>query len=322
MKWTIINIIFLFLVLPFISNGQNAPVSVISDAVVCPGSSVTIPVRVTNFKNIGSMGLKIQYNTQNLSFSSWSNVSGFPGLSLNASQPGMLVIAGFTFTTGGITLPDNSTFLSLTFNYSGGNTTIAWYENGPSCEWTGAAPSFPVLNDLPTATYYINGEISPSLIPAFASTNQLPLLNEAVTLLDQSTGAASWSWNISPSGYTFVNGTSSTSQNPQVVFTGNGPYSVTLTVTNGSCVQILTRDEYIHAGTPGLWTGAYSSNWYDERNWHNWIVPDQNIDVVIPGSALFWPEFSGDFIVGTHCFNLTLQGIGSVLTVTGDFVLP
>lgn len=322
MKKIIKLIVASFLLIPVLLTAQNAPVSSIPDTNACPGSSITLPIRVSNFSSIGSLGLKIQYNTENLTFTGWSNVSGFPGLSLNSSQPGMLVLGGFTFTTGGFTLPNNSVFINITFFYTGGIAPVTWFENGPSCEWTGPAFSFPVLNDLPTNIYYINGGISPLLVPGFSSSNLLPLLNDTVTLYDESVGASSWSWNISPAGYFYVNGTTEFSQNPQIVFTGNGAYSVSLTVTNGSCVQTLEKVDYIHAGTPGLWTGQFSSDWFEAGNWHNWVIPDQDVSVVIPSYATHWPEFEGNFTLGSNCHNLTIQGANGIMTVTGDFILP
>ncbi len=303
-------------------SAQNAPISTIADTTACPGTSITLPIRVSNFNNIGSLSLKIQYNTNNLTFNGWSNVSGFPSLSLNSSQPGMLVIGGFSFSPGGISLPDHSIFFSITFMYSGGNPSVTWYDNGPSCEWTGAIFPFPVLNDLPNNLYYINGGVAPSLIPDFSANTTLPLLNETVTFTDQSSNASSWLWSITPSGYSFVNGTNPSDPNPQVIFNNSGAYSVTLTVTNGSCVQILQRDDYLHAGTPGLWTGSYSSEWYDERNWHNWVVPNQDVAVVIPSSALFWPEYDGNFIIGSNCYSLTIEGTSGSMTVNGDLIIP
>lgn len=59
-------------------------------------------------------------------------------------------------------------------------------------------------------------------------------------------GPSSWNWTISPSaGVSFVNGTSASSQNPQVKFTNAGLYSVTLTVTNGLGSNNDTKSNYI-----------------------------------------------------------------------------
>jgi PKD repeat protein len=63
-------------------------------------------------------------------------------------------------------------------------------------------------------------------------------------ITDLSTNApTAWSWSISPAtGWSYAGGTTATSQNPQVTFTVNGTYSVTLTASNsiGSDQEIKT----------------------------------------------------------------------------------
>ena len=74
---------------------------------------------------------------------------------------------------------------------------------------------------------------------------------EVVTLTDMSINSpTSWSWNITPATFTYVNGTSSTSQNPQVVFNAYGSYDVELSGTNGFGTNNLLKSSYINANTP------------------------------------------------------------------------
>ena len=58
----------------------------------------------------------------------------------------------------------------------------------------------------------------------------------------------SWNWEIAPSTYEFVNGTSASSQNPVLQFNVAGSYSVSLTVTNANGNTTLNKDNYIFAG--------------------------------------------------------------------------
>ncbi|MFM7586946.1 MAG: M43 family zinc metalloprotease, partial [Bacteroidota bacterium] len=59
-------------------------------------------------------------------------------------------------------------------------------------------------------------------------------LNVPVTLTDQSTnGPTQWLWTIQPStGFQFTSGTSAASQNPVIIFSQSGSYSVQLRVSN------------------------------------------------------------------------------------------
>jgi hypothetical protein len=264
------------------------------------------------------------YDTSALTYQSWTNVAGFPGLSVNATLPGTIVIGGFTGQTGGFSIPDHSVFFSLTFVYSGGISGLTWYDNGSSCEYTGPAPTYTVLNDLPFDQYYLSGSVDSLLSVGFSAGNLLPATDETVTFLDETGGSPSaWFWSFSPSTIHFVNGTDDGSQNPQVRFTENGVYSVALTVSKDGCSVTGTKTDYIHAGTPGLWTGEVSSDWYDEENWHNRMIPDAYSSVVIPSEAPNWPVYEGDFTIGIQCLHLTIQGPTGQMTVTGDFkILP
>ena len=304
-------------------NAQDAPVTSITTAFACPGNTISVPVKVTSFYNIGSLSLKLQYSSSSFTFQTWDNTSGFPGLFLNSSVPGMLVIGGFTSTPGGISLSDNSIFFTVTFLYNGGTGNLTWFDNGGSCEYTGPAPTYSPLNDVPTSKYYINGEINPSLVADFTANTQLPGVNETVIFTDLSTWyPTGWIWSFSPATCLFVNGTSATSKNPEVLFTTNGSYSVSLTVSTRNCSVFTDRADWIHVGIPGLWTGQLSSDWNAAENWHNWVVPKATTDIVIPPAAINWPEFPGDFTIGIQCHKLTIQGATSQMTVTGDFIIP
>jgi len=72
--------------------------------------------------------------------------------------------------------------------------------------------------------------------------------NCPVSFYDESTfNPSSWLWQISPSSYSFVNGTDSTSQNPQIIFLKDGNYSVSLFTSNKYGRDELTAQNYIRA---------------------------------------------------------------------------
>ncbi len=81
-------------------------------------------------------------------------------------------------------------------------------------------------------------------VAAFSASNTTPPISTPVTFTDASTNIpTSWLWAFSPNTVTYVGGTSSTSQNPQVQFNAVGLYTVTLTATNayGSDSEIKTN---------------------------------------------------------------------------------
>jgi hypothetical protein len=157
----------------------------------------------------------------------------------------------------------------------------------------------------------------------FTADNLTPLKTDVVTFSDLSTGEGlSWNWSFDRPGAIFVNGTTYLSQNPQVKFTEGGPYTVILTTANTCFTATETKAEYVVAGTPGLWLGSTSSDWNTPSNWDNYLVPDSSTNVVIPASAVNWPVFDGDFVIGIHCGSLHLNGSTSELTITGTMTIP
>ena len=73
--------------------------------------------------------------------------------------------------------------------------------------------------------------------------------SDTISLIDQSQGlATSWSWQISPATFTYVNGTTDSSQNPLLVFSATGAYSVTLTASNAYGSDDTTMFQVIKIG--------------------------------------------------------------------------
>ena len=67
----------------------------------------------------------------------------------------------------------------------------------------------------------------------FAAVTNTPCLNTGVVLEDLSSKSpTSWNWSITPSSHSFINGTSSSSQNPEVSFSAYGAYTITLIASN------------------------------------------------------------------------------------------
>ncbi|MDQ7779913.1 MAG: pre-peptidase C-terminal domain-containing protein, partial [Planctomycetota bacterium] len=71
--------------------------------------------------------------------------------------------------------------------------------------------------------------------------------------------------------------------------------------------------KYYLGGTPGLWTGTTSTDWFTNSNWSDGNIPGAGLDVTIPIGCPNYPNISS----GTaNCYNLTVNAGGS-LTVSG-----
>ena len=122
---------------------------------------------------------------------------------------------------------------------------------------------------------------------------------------------------------TYVGPTDQHSKNPQVKFTDGGLYTVTLKAYNSHIDDTEVKVAYIRAGTPGIWDGPTSTDWYTLTNWDNHLVPSTLVDIVIPTRPIldhFYPHVLGDLTIGTDCNSITLTGAAE-LTVDGIFTL-
>lgn len=68
-----------------------------------------------------------------------------------------------------------------------------------------------------------------------------------VSFTDLSTGIpTSWAWSVSPAtGWSFAGGSNASTQNPQILFSNVGQYTVSLTATNAQGSDVETKNNYI-----------------------------------------------------------------------------
>jgi PKD repeat protein len=304
-----------------ISN-RAAPVTTISTVTNAVPGQVSVPITANNFTDIGSCSLNFDYVSTGLTFTQGTASSSLPGASIGDSDLGNgkhRVTFGW-YGASGVTLANGSVIMTIKFTYINGNTPLEFYDDSESCEFTDEVGD--VLIDLPTASYYHNGGVTPPLVAGFSADNLTPGKNQTVVFTDLTTGyPTAWNWSFDrPGNVVFVNSTNSASQNPQVQFTDGGLYSATLVASNQFTSDNEVKTNYIRVGIPGKWTGNTSTDWNTTTNWENWQVPGSSTDVVIPSSAPNWPVV-GQLTLGVHCHNLTLSGTTSKLTVTEDFII-
>ncbi len=149
--------------------GQNAPVTtigILANANTVPGSTV-VPVTVKNFISIGAFTLTFYYPSNQLTYVSASQHPSFNGMTVTDTIYSVLqnlrkLIIRWPQTPGGITLPDETHLLDLTFTYISGNAKINWiYTNGNTCQYKKySSGSYIILNDSPKQSFYINGGVS------------------------------------------------------------------------------------------------------------------------------------------------------------------
>jgi PKD repeat protein len=184
-------------------------------------------------------------------FSAFTSESGYDYLRIydgeNTSAP---LIGTYNGTTGPGTVTANNVLGALTFNWTSDVSVVyAGWAATISC-YNSAAP--PVAN--------------------FTASSTAPPISSTVTFTDATTNApTSWLWSFNPSTITYTNGTSSTSQNPQVIFNELGLYDVTLTATNAYGSDSETKLDYINVincsycaagGSNGTeeWIGNFTCN--------------------------------------------------------------
>ncbi len=271
---------------------SEAPVTVAPQLSVVPGTQVSIPVRVSGFQLIGSFSLNLQYDPAVLSFISFNNDAGFPGMEVDGSQPGSILVSGFVPEGDtALSLADNAVFFTLNFDYISGSSALNWMDNGASCEYNGSLPVYPLLNDSPQAIYYLDGMVTESNLPGgaglIAGPAQLcagtPPVNYSVEEINY---ASAYIWEV-PEGALILSGQNT---NAIVVDFGSGVLSGNISVYgsnaygNGipSSIIVTVSD---HPATAGLVTGiwevcqgesgyAYSVDVIPSATSYNWLIPD------------------------------------------------
>lgn len=151
-----------------------------------------------------------------------------------------------------------------------------------------------------TKTAYI--EISETALPevVFFASDSVSCTNEIVHLQDFSgVCPSSWSWEITPSSYGFVNGTGSTSQHADIVLMDATEYTVSLTVTNDNGSQTLTKENYLLAGGADL---PFEEDFEgDAPESAGWVIEN-------PDEGITWEVFQvsgngGEQAAGINLFN-------------------
>ena len=192
-------------------NMRNAPVTSIPALNACPNSQLSIPVLVAGFTNITSASIRIEYDPALMTFISGS--AGKPAI-LSGMQITPAPVGGgsalnkIMITWSGTapkSLAGSDTLARLVFTNVMGSIPVVFNTTSGSsgdCEYKDENSN--VMIDFPNSTYYINGQVNFSGLPApgliTGPAAICPGTTGHVYSIIQVTGATSYAWTY-PSGY-------------------------------------------------------------------------------------------------------------------------
>lgn len=143
-------------------------------------------------------------------------------------------------------------------------------------------------------------EVSNTALPEvnFEAEKTLVCTSEIIQLTDDSKICPeSWNWEVTPGTFEFVNESNSTSQNPEILFTEPGDYTITLKVANVNGESSLTKEAYISAGGLALPFAEDFENFTKNSGW-TIINPDEDITWEMMGAG----GNGGNFAAGVNNF--------------------
>ena len=165
-SFTAYLLLILFFCITVPLRSETAPVTtagIVTNATTVPGS-VIVPVTIKNFVSIGAFTLTLRYQANLVSYVSATPHASFQGMTVVNSVAGTLgkIVITWPQTPGGVTLPDETHLLDLTFTYLSGTSALTWLYNGDNlCQYKKySGGSYIILNDSVKSSYYINGAIS------------------------------------------------------------------------------------------------------------------------------------------------------------------
>lgn len=141
-----------------------------------------------------------------------------------------------------------------------GGTNFGLHSHTREYKWLSNQIQFPVLTVngnvfagtfVPSNVQYIDSIRNvPSLfapLALFSADSTSARINDTISFSNNSLSVSpiQSNWSISPSTFQYVSGTSSTTQDPIVVFTDTGFYNVQLIVQNNQGIDTLLRSDYI-----------------------------------------------------------------------------
>jgi PKD repeat protein len=206
------------------------------------------------------------------------------------------------FVTGAIANEINSGSITVNYNFTNLDTFASFGAYGwfSACNW---GTGIPMTNNQVVSGFNVQGVTPTAPVANFttnATTGSAPL---NVQFTDTSSNTpTSWLWN-------FGDGTTSTSQNPDHIYTTPGTYNVTLTATNDGGNNTIIQNSFITVPYPAPVAG-FTENTTSGLNPLNVQFNDQSTGYI---TSFYW-----DFGDGT---NSTLQSPTHIYTTPGTYTV-
>ena len=201
-------LIILLLINTSLIIGQDAPQTTAATVNNPAPGSIIIPVTVTGFQNIGSVSLSLDYSVSVLNFVQGTPNPSLSGFIISDNDLGngihRLIMGWYGWNA--VSLPDSSSIMDIEFTYLSGTTSLAWYDNGGSCEY--ADENFVVLNDIPAEDFYFDGYVCGAIgIPTPISGDSSVCQGETSVFysIDTIPNATGYAWSV-PEGAIIISG--------------------------------------------------------------------------------------------------------------------
>jgi len=144
-------------------------------------------------------------------------------------------------------------------------------------------------------------------ISDFEADDTTPIVGQTIEFTDLTNNdPTGWLWSFSPATVSYVNGTSSTSRNPEVEFDAAGSYEVSLYTENANGSDTETKAAYATVSSSPTYCSAYSIHYYGYISRVELGTIDKsstytNIGSPDPDDMYYedWTAFSTDLIVSS-----------------------
>jgi len=304
-KLTLLCLFVLFAVSGLMAQVPNGPVTFAGEMLVpTPVMPVTVsvPVTVNNFNNVGDISLTIDFNPAVLQMTGATfDVLAFPGMTVIPNNLIGQVIIGWYGVTPAPVLPNGSVLLTLNFTYSGGTSLIKFNDATNGCEYADGLHQYYL--DTPFDNYYHNGYVS-DLSATATYTNSCASGNIGQITVTASGGTGQYQYSID-NGTTWL---------PTVVSAPYTPY--TFSNLAPGAYQVLVRDVALSLPLVTFNVGMVSIPVHNTtQNTYYCTIQDAvnaanpNDNIIIVASAMPW----------TFTENVT---INKPLTITGNPANP